>query len=174
MNLETTLKALEADFEIVAFELHNGKGVKCITQGAVRIPIDKITVYGLGQVQFPEEKELSQLKNERGRNQRAFATFSKPDRLKVLERRQRNQTQSLGNLRSLVHVGMSNSIEDIKTIISHALAVGATVEVSTAGGLMYRSELDALRGPLTVLSGWKILDDGTKLMTTIKFIPPKP
>lgn len=172
MNLDTIITELQRDFEIVDFSLPNGKSVKCVEQGIVLIPINKVIIYGMGQVEFPEKSELAQLKQERRSDQRTFnKNPEKRNRLQVLAAKESNQKKSQENLQALFKVGLSNSLEDVKKIISHLLGYGATIIVSTAGGRMVRSQMDAPQGPLTLQAGWKVLETGQKYLTTIHFIP---
>jgi len=37
-----------------------------------------------------------------------------------------------------------------------------------------RSKFEAPLGRLTILSAWKVIDNGKNYLTTLKFIPPRP
>ncbi|MCE7982288.1 MAG: hypothetical protein DYG89_13920 [Caldilinea sp. CFX5] len=175
MNWEAIITALKAHFEVVEILLPTGQAVQCIRQESVLIPIAKVTVYGMGGSSVTDEElaELEQLKQERRTSQRAFRESSKLDRLHELQRKQDNQRKSLENLAALLESGLFAIVEDIRKIMVHLLECGATVTASTAGGDMVRTQLPAPRGSLTVQTGWKVLDDGTRYMTTIHFLSPK-
>lgn len=162
------------ELEIVDFSLKSGRIVQCAKRGQVVIQISRVTIYGFGRVNFPERKELEQLRKERRRNQAAFSKVAeKRRRLDKLARKEENQRKSRENLQAIKRAGMNDSAEDIQLIIQHLLDVGATVIASTSGGAMFRSQIKAPNGRLTILTGWKIFSDGTIYMTTIHFIPPK-
>ena len=162
------------ELDIVDFPLKSGRTVQCAKYEQVVIQINRVTIYGCGRVKFPEQEELRQLRKERLRNQRAFSKFpEKQRRLNKLARKEENQRKSKENLQAIKSVGMNDSPEDIQTIIQHLLHVGKSVTASTTGGAMRRSHIEAPNGRLTVLTGWKLFDDGTIYMTTIHFIPPK-
>lgn len=162
------------ELEIVDFSLKSGRMIQCAKRGQVVIQLNRVTIYGYGRVKFPEREELRQLRKERVKNQRAFSKLpQKQRRLDKLARKEENQRKSQENLQAIKSVGMNDSPEDIQTIIQHLLDVGTTVTASTASGAMVRSHIEAPNGRLTVLTGWKIFEDGTIYMTTIHFIPPK-
>lgn len=175
MNWKTTIAGLKAHFEIIEILLPTGQEVQCVKQESVLIPIAKVTVYGMGgsQVTSAELTELEQLKWERRTNQRAFRESGKLDRLHELQRKQDNQRKSLENLAALLESGLFVADEDIRKIMTHLLECGAMVTASTSGGDMVRSRLSAPKGLLTIQTGWKVLDDGMRYMTTIHFLSTK-
>jgi len=63
----------DTPFEIVEISSLYGKTIQCAKRGNVLISVTKITMFGLGRIQFPEQAELSQLRQERHGNQRKFS-----------------------------------------------------------------------------------------------------
>ncbi len=174
MSQDPRIIELKSRFELVEISLPTNQTVVCVKQDSVLIPLAKVMIYGLGKsvLTDAEVAELAQLKRERRLDQRMFRASHKQNRLHDLQRREDNQRKSLENYRALLDVGIFDSVEGIKKIISHLLEVGTTVVASTGGGEMVRSQLTAPKGIVIVQSGWKIIENGEKYLTTIHFLPP--
>lgn len=131
------------------------------------ISITKITVFGLGQVQFPEQVELSQLRQERHADQRKFSrNQEKTNRLARLERLEYNYRRSQGNLKAVEAVGLNDSDEVVRLITEHLLMIGESV--STAG--YQTSNLDGPLGTLYIQSYWQTLSSGQNYLATVIFM----
>lgn len=99
-------------FEIIEISSPYGKTVQCAKQENVLISVTKITMFGFGRIQFPEQAELSQLRRERRDNQRKFSMDQeKLKRMKRLERLEYNWRRSQGNLKAVRDVGLRDSEE---------------------------------------------------------------
>ncbi|WP_158516614.1 hypothetical protein [Scytonema hofmannii] len=147
----------------------NGQIIPCAKRGSVLIPISKVAVFGMGKVEFPEREELELLRADRRADQRAFSkNQTKVKRLRFLEEGpEYNYKRSQGNLKVLLNVGMVDSVDNVNEIISHLLDIGATITVDTR--VRHPSRLEAPNGQMKVVSTWKILEDGTKYLTTLHF-----
>ncbi len=154
-------------FEIIEISSPYGKTIHCAKQGNILISITKITMFGLGRIQFPQQVELSQLRQERHANQRKFSgNQEKIRRLERLERLEYNYRRSQGNLKAVQDVGLNDSDELVRQLIEHLLMVGQSV--STASYQM--SEIEAPLGRLHIQSYWQILNDGRNYLTTVIFM----
>ncbi len=152
----------------------NGKIIRCIERAAVLIAKGKVELYGMGQVTFPEQEEWKQLRKERAENQQKFSKdLAKISRIEKLEKKRNNHRNSLNNLSAVLKVGLSDSREDRAKIVEHLLDIGDKITVEHEGKF-HRSKLDAPLGRLTILSAWKVIDNGKNYLTTLKFIPPRP
>ncbi|MDM8521426.1 hypothetical protein QUF64_15370 [Anaerolineales bacterium HSG6] len=154
-------------YEIVEVSSPYGKTIKCAKRGNILISITKITMFGLGRIQFPKQAELAQLRRERHANQRKFSrNQEKARRLERLERLEYNYRRSQGNLKAVQDVGLNDSDEVVRQLIDHLLTIGQSV--STDG--YHTSEIDALLGKLYIQSYWQILSDGRNYLATVIFI----
>ena len=168
INSEESTKEYEL-FETVEITAPNGQIILCAKKGSVLVPISKVSIFGMGKVEFPEREELERLKADRRAEQRTFnKDQTKVKRLKFLEEGpEYNYKRSQGNLKVLLNVGMVDSVENLNKIISHLLDIGATVTVDTR--LRHPSRLKAPNGQMKVVSTWKILEDDTKYLTSLHF-----
>lgn len=153
-------------FELVEISSPYGKTIQCAKQGNVLIPLTKITKFGLGRIQFPEQAELSKLRQERHGNQRKFS--GNREKLRHLERLERlgyNWLRSQGNLKAVRDAGFRDSEEVERKLIEHLLTVGQSV----AGASYQFSETDAPLERLHIQSYWQALNDGRNYLTTVIF-----
>jgi hypothetical protein len=106
-------------FEIVEITATNEQKIDCAKRDLVLIPINKVSIFGVGKVEFREREELENLKLERKDNQSAFSKDeAKVKRLKFLqEGPEYNYKRSQGNLKALLNVGIIDSVENINKII---------------------------------------------------------
>jgi len=156
-----------APFEIIEISSPYDKTIRCAKRGNVLISVTKITMFGLGRIQFPEQVELSELRQERRANQHKFSRYQeKSRRLKRLERLEYNYRRSQGNLKAVQNVGLNDSDEVVKQLIDHLLMVGQSV--STAS--YQTSEIDAPLGRLHIQSYWQVLNDGRNYLATVIFM----
>jgi hypothetical protein len=154
-------------YEIVKISSPYGKTIECTKRGNVLISITKITMFGLGRIQFPEQAELAQLRQERHANQRKFSKNQENiRRLERLERLEYNYRRSLGNLKVIQDVGLNDSDEVVRQLIDHLLTVGQSV---SADGY-HTSEIDAPLGKLYIQSYWQILSDERNYLATVIFM----
>ncbi len=147
-------------FEIVEIQSPLGGIIKCAKQGSVLVPIDKITVFGMGKVEFPERQELDNLKKERRENQREFSkNFNKQKRLEELEKKEHNYQRSQGNLKAILKAGLEVTNAVIDELILHLLNVG--------NGVM-GTKIETRFSPLLIIeSCWRVLPSGEKYLTTL-------
>jgi len=154
-------------FEMTEIASPYGKTVQCAKQGNVLISVTKITMFGLGRIQFPEQAELSQLRRERHRNQRKFS--KNHEKLKLLERLERleyNWRRSQGNLKAVRDVGLRDSEEFVRQLLGHLLTVGQSVSENC----YQLSEIKTPSGRLHIQSYWQVLSDGRKYLATVIFM----
>ncbi|MDM8549006.1 hypothetical protein QUF72_02965 [Desulfobacterales bacterium HSG2] len=154
-------------FELVEIPSPYGKTIQCAKQGNVLISVTKITMFGLGRIQFPEQVELSQLRQERHSNQRKFSRDQeKLKRMERLERLEYNWRRSQGNLKAVRDVGLRDSEELVRQLLEHLLMVGQSVSETS-----YKfSEIDAPLGRLHIQSYWQVLNDGRNYLATVIFM----
>lgn len=154
-------------YEIVDISSPYSKTIKCAKRGNVLISITKITMFGLGQIQFPEQAEIASLRKERYANQRKFSrNQEKIRRLERLERLEYNYQRSQGNLKAIQDVGLHDSDAVVRQMIDHLLMVGQSISMDG----YHTSEIDAPLGKLYIQSYWQILSDGQNYLTTVIFI----
>lgn len=162
--------ASDSLFEVVDFTLHNGKVVQCAKRGSTLIAFTKIEIYACGKVQKHDESMLKRLQQMKQTRRKEYDID--PSNEANLEKQKRiryNYQRSQEMFKSLKKVGMSDSPSNINQIIDHLLAVGEQVTAKTKRDKP--SQLEAPKGSLRVFSTWAIMKDGTKYLSTLKFIP---
>ena len=117
-----------------------------------------------------ELRELQRLKQE---NRKLFDQDPNNEArlVEIRDRLKHNYERSQEMFESINNIGMSDSVADINAIIQHLLDVGEGLTLETL-----RNHPSTIKGPLGRLrvgSTWKILEDGTRYLTTINFYPTK-
>jgi hypothetical protein len=171
VNPEGYTPSEELGAEVVDHVHKNGKITPCVQKGSVRIPIDRVNIFCMGKVAMYPKEELRQLQELKQNDRKKFDSNPENEKRLVLIRDglKHNYERSQEMFESIEKVGWGDSVEVIDTIIGHLLSVGEGVTVETS--VEHPSKLDAPLGGLKVQSTWKILPDGTKFLTTIRFIP---
>ncbi len=154
-------------FEVVGISSPYGKIIQCAQRKNVLISITKIAIFGLGRIQFLEQGELSQLRQERHDDQRRFSrNQEKTKRLKRLRRLEYNYRRSQGNLKAIQDVGLQDSDEVVRQLIAHLLQVGQSASTTS-----YQfSAIAAPLGRLHIQSYWQALPGGRKYLATVIFM----
>ena len=154
-------------YKIVEISSPYGKTIQCTQRGNVLVSITKITMFGLGRIQFLQQTELLALRQERHANQRKFSrNQEKTKRLERLERLAYNYQRSQGNLKAVQDVGLKDSDEVVRQLIDHLLTVGQSVSTNS----YQSSEIDAPLGRLHIQSYWQALNDGQNYLATVIFM----
>jgi hypothetical protein len=144
-----------------------GKTVECAKKGSIYVPIAKITIYGMGKVEFKEKEEYERLKAESTGKlgpdlQSAFSKDKdKQERLKKLEKGPKhNYERSQGNLKSLTKAGFNpDSLEQSFQIIGHIItqAESLGIEMNVGASADQPSTIiSPTSGRLTVIPKWSV------------------
>lgn len=157
--------------ETVEITAPNGTVIVCAKQGNVLVAVNRVAMYPMGKVPMYPKEELRQLQEFKQRDRKAFDQDpSNEARLvDIRDRLKHNYERSQEMFESIKSIGMADTVEDVNTIISHLLSVGAGVTVESVR--MHPSTLEGPLGSLRVMSAWKILPDGTRYLTTIHCMP---
>ncbi len=124
----------------------------------------------MGLVAMYPQDELRQLQQLKQGSRKEFDKNPENERrLNQIKKLRHNYERSQAMFASIQQVGLTNSAEDINTIISHLLDIGELVTVETR--VDYPSEIESSRGRLRVLSTWVVLPNKTKYLSTIKLVP---
>lgn len=140
------------------------KTIKCCKRGNIYIPQDKILIFGMGEVQFIEQDEFTELKKQRRENQKDFAKDPlKRQRLQILERKAYNYQRSQGNLKALQKTGLrpdalGTSVKIISNLLEDAEKEVQKLDVSlrTISSFELETTLIAPDANLIVHSLWRV------------------
>lgn len=92
-----------------------------------------------------------------------------PNNAKQLKDRHHNYERSVSMQKNLELVGLDDTPIVNQKITEHLLKVGKTV--TPENNLWVPSIFEGPKGKLKIESTWKILDNGTNYLTTLKLIP---
>lgn len=124
----------------------------------------------MGQVAMYPQEELRQLQQLKQESRKEFdKNLENEHRLNQIKKLRHNYERSQSMFISIQQVGLTNSAEYIKKIISHLLDIGEQVTLESR--VDYPSKIEGSRGRLRILSTWVILPDETKYLSTIKLVP---
>jgi hypothetical protein len=147
----------------------NGRVVTVATRDGAMVPIDKVAVYARGG--SPDvSRELSALQALKQQNRKHFDLDpANQARLDQLKNMQHNYERSQEMARSLEGIGLPNTPENNDYIMRNLLetARGVTPEQR----VWVPGTLTGPNGSLRVNSTWSILPDGSKYLTTLRFMP---
>ena len=147
----------------------NGRVVTVATKGGAMVPIDKVAVYARGG--SPDvSKELSALQAFKQQNRKNFDLDpANQTRLDQLKNMQHNYERSQEMARNLDAIGLPNTPENNEHIMRSLLetAQGVTPERR----VWVPGTLTGPGGSLRVNSTWAILPDGTKYLSSLRFMP---
>jgi len=156
----------ETGREIVEVTAFNGVKVQCVKQGSILIPVGKVTIFPMGKVAMYPKDELRELQQEKQNDRKNYDE----ERLEKLKSLKHNWERSQQMFENLSKVGFANSIDTVNTIMSRLIDAGEKITAEAKESKEARSDLHGPTGALKVLSAWRVLPDGSKYLSTIRFI----
>ncbi len=161
----------ETGREIVEVTAFNGVKVQCVKQGSILIPVGKVTIFPMGKVAMYPKDELRELQQEKQNDRKNYDKDpANEERLEKLKSLKHNWERSQQMFENLSKVGFANSIDTVNTIMSRLIDAGEKITAEAKESKEARSDLHGPTGALKVLSAWRVLPDGSKYLSTIRFI----
>ena len=162
----------ETGREIVEVTAFNSVTVHCVKQGSILIPVGKVTIFPMGKVAMYPKDELRELQQKKQNDRKNYDRDpNNEERLEKIKSLKHNWERSQQMFENLSKVGFADSIDTVNTIMSHLIDVGEEITVDAEESKEARSDLPGSTGALKVLSTWRVLPDGSKYLSTIRFIP---
>lgn len=147
-----------------------GKIINVAVDGDTIVPLDKVNIYARGKVNSVK-KELRTLQRFKQTQRKIFDVDPQNEiNLQRLKNRHHNWERSADMNNNLESIGLTDTPTNNEKIINHLLEVGQN-KVTPDNYQWVPSVLEGANGKLQVNSSWKILDDGRKYMTTLRFKP---
>jgi hypothetical protein len=147
----------------------NGRPITVVRQADVVVPVGKVEVYARGGSPDMSE-ELSGLQAFKQRDRKTFdldpANQKRIDQLKSMKH---NFDRSQAMAKNLESIGLPNTPENNDLIMRNLLETGKSV--TPENRVWVPGTLTGPTGSLRVNSTWTILEDGTKYLSTIRFMP---